>query len=125
MVLLLLTSSLNVNAGINAVTYGSRANCLHNDSATWWLGHPNYYRLMSWHYPKHNSNYNSHFIDEGLSYTDIKKNIHYYEGNKLWPEGTWRVETYHYEYNPALGIETCTVLTNAYDCSQYDGWSDY
>ncbi|WP_157698153.1 hypothetical protein [Legionella clemsonensis] len=35
----LLSATVTAHAGINATTAHSRANCVNNESITWWLGH--------------------------------------------------------------------------------------
>ncbi|MGM9454658.1 hypothetical protein ACTAZI_15120 [Legionella bozemanae] len=47
---LLIGLQINVaNAGLAVTTVHSRANCINNESITWWLGHAYDWRVLSAH----------------------------------------------------------------------------
>ncbi|WP_131779310.1 hypothetical protein [Legionella bozemanae] len=110
-----------VFAGINGTTVHSRANCINNESITWYLGHSFPWRVVSFHTPdyKHNSSY--HYIDTGYINTWRQAAVHWGEGTT--PSGYYLVVGFHYilERNHDWLFDN----TQVDDCSIYDGWWDY
>jgi hypothetical protein len=110
----LLSCSAIVNAGLNKTTVHSRANCLNNESITWWYGHPYDWRVVS----VHKSPWNVvHDIDTGFTYNDRVAAIHWAEGMVSSP---WEVWGYHY----LLGFSKNVPFdcTHAIDCQLIEGW---
>ena len=110
----LLGLSLSSNAGLFQTTVHSRANCLNNESITWWLGHAYNWRVVSVH--KHFPTNSVHLIDTDFIYNDRVAAIHWGEG----VHGGFGVWGYHYllEYNSGIPFDQ----TYAVDCSIIDGW---
>lgn len=111
----LLSMTLSANAGLDWTTVHSRANCLNNESITWWYLHPYDWRVISVH--RHTVYNEMHHIDTGFGYTWRQHAIH-------WGEpiagGTWEVWGYHY----LLGFSSNVAFdyTYANDCKIIDGW---
>lgn len=101
-------------AGLNKTTVHSRANCLNNESITWWKGHPYNWKVVSIH--KHVPTNQVHLIDTGFNYKDRVAAI-------CWGEGVhsgFQVWGYHYllEYSKTIPFDT----TYADGCSIIEGW---
>jgi hypothetical protein len=113
---LLLGLQTNIaNAGLDWTTVHSRANCLNNESITWWYLHPYNWRVISLH---HHIAYDAqHQIDTGFNYTWRAHAIHWGEPNF---SGKWEVWGYHYlkEYSQNMPFD----FTYADDCKIIDGW---
>ncbi len=116
----LLLLSVNAQAGLWATTIHSRANCVNNESITWYAGHSYNWRVYSFHWydwKKESKGY--HLIDTGMSYTWRQAAVHWGESN---PGGTYMVHGNHYYlYN---GHQILDNTTDAKDCSIYNGWWD-
>ncbi len=111
---LLLGLQINsVNAGLYNTTVHSRANCLNNESITWWKGHPTNWKVVSIH--KHYQT-GTHMIDTGYNTNDRVAAVHWGEG----VHGGFVVWGYHYlkNYHESAPFET----TYAEGCNIIDGW---
>ncbi len=107
--------SLNSHAGTDWTTVHSRANCLNNESITWWYLHPYNWKVVSIHRLRTNQ---THVIDTGYKVTWRQHAIHW--GEPIPTDGGWEVWGYHYLYNNNGGFPfDSTYATN---CSIYDGW---
>ena len=73
----LLSCASVANAGLYKTTVHSRANCLNNESITWWYGHPYDWRVVSVH--KSPWNY-IHDDDTAFIYNDRVAVVHWAEG---------------------------------------------
>ena len=110
----LLATTLSAHAGLFSTTVHSRANCLNNESITWWLNHPYDWRVVSIHkFP----GYTQHHIDTGFWYDSRVAAIHWGEGDVL---NDWLVWGYHY----LLGFSKNVPFNDTYaeHCSIIDGW---
>lgn len=110
----LLCASLSAHAGLTRMTVHSRANCMNNETITWWKGHPHRWRVVSVHSTKRAP---THYIDTGFQYTWRSHAIHWGEGIDL---GKWEVAGYHYDINYSKTIPF--DLTYADSCNIIDGW---
>lgn len=101
------------HTGIYNTTVHSRANCLNNESITWWKGHPYNWKVVSIH--KHYQA-GAHLIDTGFNYNDRVAAICWGEG----VHGGFVVWGYHYlkGYHESVPFDT----THADGCSIIDGW---
>jgi hypothetical protein len=111
----LLTGLCNTsNAGLFRMTIHSRANCLNNESITWWKGHPFNWRVISYHTDQGAI---AHQMDTGFNYTWRAHAIHWGEGTRIL---SWRVWGYHYvlDYNKRVPFGK----TYANHCNIIDGW---
>ena len=109
-----LCASLSVHAGVYHTTVHSRANCLNNESITWWLNHPYNWRVVSVHeFPT----VTSHLMDTGFNYTSRAHAIHWGEGDVL---NNWEVYGYHYLYEYSKYIPFATTATD--NCEIIQGW---
>lgn len=116
----LLATSANAHAGFWGTTAHSRANCINNESITWYANHSYYWRVVSFHnYDYRNANAGYHYIDTGLSQTWRQAAVHFGES---YPGGTYFVSGFHYFLD--RGRQILDVNTTAADCSIYDGWWD-
>lgn len=104
-------------AGINGMTVHSRANCVNNESITWWLLNPNNWRVISIHKSVDGV---SHLIDTGYYVTWRQAAVHWGEGNS--PQQYWQVWGYHY----LSGYMNNYYFADTYavDCNIYNGWWD-
>jgi hypothetical protein len=112
---LLLGLQINsVNAGLDWTTVHSRANCLNNESITWWYLHPYNWKVVSIHW--HGTD-QQHGIDTGYNYTWRAHAIHW--GEPVFNSG-WKVSGYHYllEYHRDIPFDS----TYAETCNIIDGW---
>ena len=110
----LLAGTMNAYAGLTQTTVHSRANCLNNESITWWYDHPFNWRVVSVHeFP----GWQVHNIDTGFIYNSRVAAIHWGEGDVL---NNWVVYGYHYlyEYHKTLPFDQ----TYAEHCNIIDGW---
>lgn len=117
---LLLGLQINIaNAGLLATTVHSRANCVNNESITWWLGHAYDWRVVSFH----NNIYGGyHSIDTGYAVTWRQAAVHW--GEAPLNDHRWAVSGFHYlsDYgNGKVPFDSTAVG----DCSIYNGWWDY
>lgn len=112
-------TACNANAGVTATTANSRANCINNESVTWWLGHPYNWRVVSTH---SNIYGGGHLIDTGYSNTWRQAAIHWNEAPL--DDHRWYVAGYHYLAEYASG-RTPFAITYAINCNIYDGWWDH
>ena len=111
---------LNAKAGVTAITYHSRANCAgFNESISWRLGYSYWFQTLSQHTHNVNGIPIGHLLDSGESLTWRSAAYHATEGY-----GGWAVTGTHYFYNDAFQRWTI-VVTQATDCSIYDGWWDH
>lgn len=101
-------------AGLWQTTVHSRANCLNNESITWWWRHPYNWRVISIHY--HKGSNSKHHIDTGFNYNDRVAGIHWGEG----VHGGFEVWGYHYlrEYHRDIPFDQTYATT----CNIIDGW---
>jgi len=107
------------NAGINGTTAHSRANCVNNESITWWLGHSYNWRVVSIHNYKGNPQHN---IDTGYAVTWRQAAVHWGEASPT--QSSWSVSGHHFLSDYAGG-KFPFESTYVDDCSIYDGWWDY
>lgn len=109
----LLSLAVSAHAGLYNTTVHSRANCLNNESITWWRGHPNNWKVVSIH--KHYQA-GQHLLDTGFNLNDRVAAICWGEG----VHGGFVVWGYHYlkGYHDSMPFDT----TFAEDCSIIDGW---
>lgn len=79
-------------AGVWATTAHSRANCINNESITWWLGHAYDWRVVSIH--NENITKTAHHIDTGYAVTWRQAAVHWNEA----PLGfkNWSVSGHHF-----------------------------
>lgn len=110
----LLCGATMTHAGIFQTTVHSRANCLNNESITWWLNHPYLWRVVSVHKSPWNS---MHDDSAGFDYNDRVAVVHWGEGMIAEP---WEVWGYHYLYDFSRNIPFDT--TYAIDCQFIEGW---
>ncbi len=105
----------NANAGLDWTTVHSRANCLNNESITWWYLHPYNWRVVSIHH--HIATNVQHAIDTGYATTWRQHAIHWGEP---MASGKWEVWGYHYlkGYHDSFPFDT----TYADSCNIIDGW---
>jgi hypothetical protein len=109
-----LAISSHALAGIHSFTMHSRANCVNNESISWWLFHKLLLRTRS----LHNFHGRYHVVDTGWHATWRSAAVHWGEGT-----GGWFVTGYHYISNG----RTARLIrdTKASNCNIYDGWWDY
>ncbi len=112
--LCLISLALPVHAGLTKTTVHSRANCLNNESITWWLRHPYEWRVVSVH--KHISTGQMHAVDTGFQFKDRVAAIHWGEGT----QGGFQVWGYHYlkGHHEKVPFE----ITYAEGCNIIEGW---
>jgi len=106
--------SLSAHAGILGRTVHSRANCLNNETITWWKGHPVTWRVTSLHVSPYDQ---EHSMDTGWLYDSRVAAIHWGEGN---PKNLWQVFGNHYEYS--ISKVKPFARTYAIECSIINGW---
>ena len=97
----------------------SRANCVNNESITWWAGHYFNWRVVGVH--GYIGRPYNHGMDTGWSYTWRQAAVHWNEAPPT--QKKWGVTGYHFFTgygNGQVPFET-TIVT---DCSIYDGWWD-
>lgn len=107
-------------SGINGTTAHSRANCINNESITWWLGHAYDWRVVSIHTDKNTGN--SHHIDTGYAHTWRQAAVHWREAPLS--KNNWSVSGHHFLLD-YTGGRFPFESTYVDDCSIYDGWWDY
>ena len=110
----LLSLTAASHAGLYKTTVHSRANCLNNESITWWNGHPYNWKVVSIHeFP----GWQKHLMDTGFTYDSRVAAIHWGEGDVL---NNWVVYGYHYlyEYHKTIPFDQ----TYAESCNIIDGW---
>jgi hypothetical protein len=105
----------SVNAGLDWTTVHSRANCLNNESITWWYLHPFNWRVVSIH--RHTTGLDTHHIDTGWWYDWRVAAIHW--GEPL-ASGKWEVSGYHYYDGYSTNVPMATTWAD--DCQIIDGW---
>lgn len=111
----LLLLSITSHAGLDRTTVHSRANCLNNESITWWYLHPYDWRVVSVH---HHIKYNAqHSIDTGFNYTWRAHAIHWAEP---MASGKWEVWGYHYLIGFSEKVPFSTTYGNS--CNIIEGW---
>jgi hypothetical protein len=113
----LLSCATIANAGLTRTTVHSRANCLNNESITWWYGHPYDWRVVSIHKAPPFLGGVMHHEDTGFIYNDRVAVVHWCEGMVKTP---WEVWGYHYflGYSKNVPFES----THATDCQIIEGW---
>lgn len=112
---MLLGLSLTANAGRDSMTIHSRANCINNETITWWWGYEFNWRVVSFH--KHLTEKLQHQIDSGFNWTWRAHAIHWGEP---FISGFWEVYGYHYEMEYSKYVPFGT--TYADDCQIIEGW---
>lgn len=107
-------ATANVNASLYRTTVHSRANCLNNESITWWNNHAFDWKVISIH--KHRPTKQMCFIDTGFNFKDRVAAIHWGEG----VHGGFLVWGYHYYsgYSKSVPFDS----TYAEGCNIIDGW---
>jgi hypothetical protein len=108
-----------INAGLVSTTVHSRANCINNESITWWLGHSYDWRVVSTHTNIYGG---GHLIDTGFAMTWRQAAVHW--GEAPLNDHRWVVAGYHYLSDYGRGRVPFDT-TNVGDCSIYNGWWDY
>lgn len=106
------------HAGLKATTVHSRANCINNESITWWLNHSYIWKVVS----IHDNGYGFHVVDTGFKYTWRQAAVHWGEGPLC--RSDWEVSGYHYIDTYANG-KIPFDQTFADDCGIYNGWWDH
>jgi hypothetical protein len=107
----------NILAGVNGLTYHSRANCFgNNESISWDLTGSHMLRTLSYHMPPDNTEPCN--LDTGWENTWRSAAVHFLEGT-----GWWTVFGTHYirENNEERFLQMESVM----DCAIYDGWWEY
>lgn len=117
----LLLLIVNAHAGFATNTAHSRANCFgFNESVTWNGMVNHWWRVESVHINNHSPG--RHIINTGMNFNWRAAAFH----TREW-EGAngdnWHVQGYHF-FRDDNGREVYDVFTDAFDCSQYDGWWD-
>jgi len=115
----MILTAINSHSGLYKLTHHSRANCVNNESITWWAGHAFWSRIISYH------NYDGQqkcLIDTFPKYTWRNAAVHWGEAPKII-NGKWNVYAYHILYLPN-GSSYTSQITYVDDCSIYDGWWD-
>jgi len=112
---LMLLASTQSHAGVYGTTVHSRANCLNNETITWWLYHPYNWRVVSGHVSAFGQH---HVIDSGFQYSWRSHAIHWGEGDLT---NLWQVFGQHflYEYSKTVPFDT----TYATFCDLIHGWN--
>lgn len=107
--------SLNAHAGLYGLTHHSRANCLNNESITWWAENYGCWRVVSIHKEFYGGA--KHKIDTDWRFSSRVAAVHWGEGSKDMPYTVWG---YHYdcEYSEVKPV----AQTHATDCQIIDGW---
>lgn len=109
--------SLNASesyAGLYKTTVHSRANCLNNESITWWNGHPYEWRVVSIH--KHTPTSQTHVVDTGYIVNDRVAAVH-------WGEGVHAgFIVWGYHYLKGWGGDRYFASTYAEGCEIIEGW---
>jgi hypothetical protein len=116
--LLLALQSNSVSAGVWGTTIHSRANCLNNESITWWANNPNWWHVISVHFDDYNNTRSpSHTIDTRMGYT-------WRQAAVCWGEGVpgRRNFVVGYHYYLVRGVEYLDDNTRASGCTLYNGW---
>lgn len=112
--------SVDAHCGLWGTTAHSRANCVNNESITWYANHSFYWRVVSFHnYDLKNPSKGYHYIDTGMGYTWRQAAVHW---NESAPGGSYFVSGFHYFLD--RGREILDTNTQVSDCSIYDGWWD-
>jgi hypothetical protein len=113
-IILIGLSSGEACAGFYKTTVHSRANCLNNESITWWNGHPYDWRVVSIH--KHTPTGQMHMVDTGYVVNDRVAAIH-------WGEGVHAgFVVWGYHYLKGWGGGMYFASTYAEDCEIIEGW---
>lgn len=110
----LLAITASSHAGLYQTTVHSRANCLNNESITWWYGHRYNWKVVSIH--KHVPTGEIHLVDTGFNYNDRVAAVHWGEG----VHAGFQVWGYHYlkGYHDAVPFD----YTYATGCNIIEGW---
>lgn len=116
LVFFLIVQSGIAHAGLDWTTVHSRANCLNNESITWWYLHSFNWRVVSIHEAKYGNA--KHHIDTGFNWTWRAHAIHW--GEPFGNDDYWCVSGYHYlfDYSKYIPFDT----TYAESCNIIDGW---
>lgn len=114
----ILLFSSTAYAGINGYTAHSRANCVNNESISWWLGHSFKARVTAEHWYKGKL---THRIDTGWQNNWRIAAVHWKE--PIQTSNNWGVRSYHYRDNGNGSYLSDKI--DAVDCFIYDGWWDY
>ena len=110
----LLVIPIVCNAGFFSTTVHSRANCINNESITWYRNHPHNWRVVSIHNFLQNGN--SHLVDTGYYYKDRQAAIH-------WGEGLYAgFQVWGYHYLRGFHDTIPFADTYAIHCNFIDGW---
>ena len=108
--------SSNSIAGYHDLTFHSRANCINNESISWYKDR----NFWLWTVSRHIKGKDDHQLIDDWRYTWRSAGVHWGEGTT----GGWTVHgehwlKYSWEETPTrVAVETVT------DCSIYDGWWD-
>lgn len=113
--LALCAGASNVTAGLDWMTVHSRANCLNNESITWWYLHPHNWRVVSFH--RHAGTRHQHSIDSGYAINWRQHAIHWGE-----PMASGRWEVWGYHYQAGAHERTPMAVTQAVACNIIEGW---
>jgi hypothetical protein len=115
----LLLTPFIVQAGVAYPTSHSRANCAgFNESVSWWLGHPDYRQVHSFHYVTTQGPM-AHVLDTGMSHTFRAAAYHAAEAYSSRGD-KWYVRGVHYYKQGNQAV--VGAMTEAVDCAIYDGW---
>lgn len=121
----LIALAINAHAGFNGTTAASRANCINNESITWYYNHPFQWKTISIHQHVNGNKdpYWYHLIDTGWATTWRSAAVHWSESPDVG-QYKWDVDGYHFYIDYANG-KWPMAQTYARDCHLYDGWWDF
>lgn len=117
-VLMILAS--NAYAGLNGLTFHSRANCGNNESISWDFLKPHTLATISSH-TKIDQSQATHVISTGKEHTRRSAAVHWNEGF----EGGYVVTGSHYLYYPNSNKLDRWEMSEVTDCGLSDGWWDF
>jgi hypothetical protein len=122
--LVLVALNNSVFAGMFGLTHHSRANCVNNESISWYKGHNYWFWVNSEHYNKY-TNQRLHYELTGWQFTWRAAAVHWGEASDPIPgniyPAPWRVHGTHWMLDSANRPHP-TAEEWVDDCSIYDGW---
>lgn len=119
---MLITVPVTSIAGFYGPTSHSRANCAgFNESISWWAGHPDYRRAVSFHFRTARHSHPAHSLDTGMYRTFRAAAYHATEAYSSQGH-EWKVVGGHYYLEGRE--QKLGAVTEAINCNIYDGWWD-
>lgn len=123
---MLLACFNNSFSGIKSLTANSRANCINNESVSWYLWH--YYHLLTntQHYYRTQGVVTvEHGVSTGWQYTWRSAAVHWGEGSQ--GGHNWEVHGQHWVSDQGATFQDGVnyELSGAIDCRWYDGWWEH